>query len=67
MNPVGNSDGLVVVTHRAEATVAMRSPEDAKALDETSYLLQSPRNTQRLIRSIASLSSAQGTEVEHHP
>ena len=33
----------------------MRSPDDAHSLDETAYLLRSPRNAKRLLEAIAEL------------
>ena len=38
----------------------MMSLEDFKALEETSYLLRSPKNARRLLESIASLESGNG-------
>ena len=42
----------------------MMSLEDYKALEETAYLLRPPKNTRRLIESIAQLEKGQGTERE---
>jgi len=33
----------------------MRSPEDESSLEETAYLLRSPRNARRLLEAIAEL------------
>jgi antitoxin YefM len=40
------------------------SLEDYEALEETAYLLRSPKNTRRLIESIAQLEGGQGSERE---
>jgi antitoxin YefM len=40
------------------------SLEDYEALEETAYLLRSPKNTRRLIESIAQLEEGQGSERE---
>jgi len=40
------------------------SLEDYEALEETAYLLRSPKNIKRLIESIARLESGKGTERE---
>jgi len=42
----------------------MMSMEDYQALEETAYLLRSPKNTRRLIESIAELESDKGVEKE---
>jgi antitoxin YefM len=42
----------------------MMSMEDYQALEETSYLLRSPKNTRRLIESIAELEMGKGLERE---
>ena len=43
------------------------SLEDYKAMEETTYLLGSPANAQRLLRSIASLNSGGGEDHELLP
>jgi antitoxin YefM len=40
------------------------SLEDFEALEETAYLLRSPKNTRRLIESIVQLENGKGTEKE---
>jgi antitoxin YefM len=40
------------------------SLEDYEALEETAYLLRSPKNTRRLIESIAQLEEGQRSERE---
>jgi len=38
--------------------------EDYQALEETAYLLRSPKNTRRLIESIAELEAGKGIEKD---
>tara|TARA_R110000772_G_scaffold127818_1_gene235132 strand:+ start:2853 stop:2981 length:129 start_codon:yes stop_codon:yes gene_type:complete len=38
--------------------------EDYQALEETAYLLRSPKNTRRLIESMAELEAGEGFEKE---
>jgi antitoxin YefM len=42
----------------------MMSLDDYEALEETAYLLRSPKNARRLLESIAELESGRGTERE---
>jgi antitoxin YefM len=44
--------------------VVIISLEDYEALEETAYLLRSPKNTRRLIESIAQLEEGRGSERE---
>jgi antitoxin YefM len=54
----------VVITRRSERAVVMMSLEDYEALEETAYLLRSPKNARRLRESIAELQAGGGTERE---
>ncbi|GAB4561564.1 MAG: YoeB-YefM toxin-antitoxin system antitoxin YefM [Geothermobacteraceae bacterium] len=54
----------VIITRRNEESVVMMSLEDYQALEETAYLLRSPKNARRLLESIAQLESGNGTERE---
>jgi antitoxin YefM len=42
----------------------MLSLEDYRALEETAYLLRSPKNAKRLMESIVELESGRGVERE---
>ena len=42
----------------------MMSLEEYESLEETAYLLKSPKNARRLLESIAELESGQGVEQE---
>jgi antitoxin YefM len=54
----------VIVTRKSSDSVIIMSLEDYEALEETAYLLRSPKNTRRLIESIAQLERGEGTEKE---
>jgi antitoxin YefM len=54
----------IIVTRKASSSVVMISLEDYEALEETTYLLRSPKNARRLLESIAQLESGGGTERE---
>lgn len=52
----------VIVTRKTTDSVVIISLEDFEALEETAYLLRSPKNTRRLIESIAQLEEGRGKE-----
>jgi len=54
----------VIVTRKKSDSVVIMSLEDYAALEETAYLLRSPKNTRRLVESIAQLEDGKGTERE---
>ncbi len=54
----------VIVTRKKNDSVVIMSLEDYEALEETAYLLRSPKNTRRLIESIVQLEEGQGAERE---
>jgi len=54
----------VIVTRKTTNSVVIMSLEDYEALEETAYLLRSPKNTRRLIESIIQLENDKGTEKE---
>jgi antitoxin YefM len=54
----------IIITRKASNSVVIMSLEDYEALEETAYLLRSPKNTRRLIESIAQLENDKGTEKE---
>jgi len=54
----------VIVTRQNQNSVVIMSLEDYESLTETAYLLRSPKNAQRLIRSIADLDSGKGKQRE---
>lgn len=52
----------VIITRKTAQPVVMMSLEDYTALEETAYLLRSPKNARRLLESINQLESGQGIE-----
>jgi antitoxin YefM len=52
----------VIVTRKSSNSVIIMSLEDYEALEETAYLLRSPKNTRRLIESIAQLERGEAAE-----
>jgi antitoxin YefM len=54
----------LIITRSNADSVVMLSLEDYKALEETAYLLRTPKNARRLLASIAQLESGMGTEKE---
>ena len=62
MESVCKDHAPVIVTRKTTDSVVIMSLEDYEALEETAYLLRSPKNTRRLIESIAQLEEGQGSE-----
>ena len=54
----------LIITRKNEDAVVLISLEDYEAMEETTYLLQSPKNAQRLLESILELESGDGQERE---
>ena len=52
----------MIITRKNSEAVVMISLEDYEALNETAYLLQSPRNAKRLLESIEELETGKGKE-----
>ena len=64
MEKVCEDHDPIIITRKTTDSVVIMSLEDYEALEETAYLLRSPKNTRRLIESIAQLEEGQGTERE---
>ncbi|WP_096086611.1 type II toxin-antitoxin system Phd/YefM family antitoxin [Agaribacterium haliotis] len=64
MEQVCQDHAPVAITRKGEGAVVMISMEDYQALEETAYLLRSPKNAKRLIESVAELGQGKGTERE---
>ena len=64
MEKVCKDHAPIIVTRKTTDSVVIMSLEDYEALEETAYLLRSPKNTRRLIESIAQLESGEGIEKE---
>ena len=52
----------VIVTRKKNEAVIMMSLEDYESLNETAYLMQSPKNAKRLAHSMEELNSGNGKE-----
>ena len=64
MQQVCEDHDTVVITRRRDEAVVMMSLEDYESLEETAYLLRSPRNAQRLREAVDQLRSGRGVERE---
>ena len=64
MEEVCKDHAPVIITRKKNDSVVIMSLEDYTALEETAYLLRSPKNTRRLIESIVQLEDGKGTERE---
>ena len=62
MEKVCDDHAPMIVTRKNSRSVVMISLDDYQALEETAYLLRSPKNAQRLLASIAELENGGGTE-----
>ena len=62
MEQVCEDHAPVIITRKTSESVVIMSLEDYTALEETAYLLRSPKNTRRLIESITQLENEKGTE-----
>jgi len=61
MNRVCDDHEPIIITRNGQQAVVMMSLDDFKSLEETSYLLRSPKNAKRLLESIANLQAGKGT------
>lgn len=64
MERVCENHAPVTITRKGEGAVVMISMEDYQSLEETAYLLRSPKNTRRLIKAIAELEEGKGKKRE---
>jgi antitoxin YefM len=54
----------VIITRKREDTVVMMSLADYESLNETAYLLRTPRNARRLLDAVRQLETGRGKERE---
>ena len=64
MDKVCDDHAPVIITRKAAKPVVMMSLDDYEALEETAYLLRSPKTARRLLESIVQLEADKGTERE---
>lgn len=62
MDRVCDDHEPIIITRNGEQAVVMMSLDDYKALEETAYLLRSPKNVRRLLDAISSLEQGGGQE-----
>ena len=54
----------IIITRKGSGPVVMLSLDDYEALNETAYLLRSPKNAKRLTRAIEEIEAGGGQERE---
>jgi antitoxin YefM len=64
MDQVCDDHAPVAITRNGEGAVVMISMDDYQSLEETAYLLRSPKNTRRLIEAVVELENGKGLERE---
>lgn len=64
MDKVIDDHAPITITRKNDKAVVLISLDDFQALEETAYLLRSPRNAQRLLQSIVELETGKGVERE---
>jgi antitoxin YefM len=64
MEAVCKDHAPVIVTRKKNDSVVLISLEDYEALEETAYLLRSPKNARRLLEAIIQLEEGRGIERE---
>jgi antitoxin YefM len=62
MDRVCDDHEPIIITRNGQQAVVMMSLDDFKSLEETAYLLRSPKNARRLLESIAALESGKGVK-----
>jgi antitoxin YefM len=60
MDKVCDDHAPIVITRNREQAVVMMSLADYEALEETAYLLKSPKNARRIMSAIAQLDAGKG-------
>jgi antitoxin YefM len=64
MEKVCDDHAPITITRSNAQSVVMISLADYQALEETAYLLRSPKNARRLLKSIVELEAGKGQERE---
>ncbi|CAK8718592.1 antitoxin YefM [Candidatus Electrothrix aarhusensis] len=64
MDRVSENHEPVIITRKNRSNLVLLSYEDYSAIEETAYLLRSPKNAQRLRESITSFNEGKGLERE---
>ena len=61
MDRVCDDHEPIIITRNGQQAVVMLSLEDYNAIEETAYLLRSPKNAKRLVDAIADLEAGKGS------
>ena len=64
MDQVCDDHEPIIITRQNNRSVVLLSLEDYRALEETAYLLRSPKNAKRLLESILEFESGGGVARE---
>ena len=64
MEKVCDDHSPVIITRKNSRSVVLMSLEDFSSMEETTYLLRSPKNARKLLESIAELETGGGVERE---
>jgi antitoxin YefM len=67
MEQVCDDHAPLIITRKNRRSVVMISLEDYQALEETAYLLRSPKNARRLLESVAELEAGITTTSDGEP
>ena len=62
MDRVCDDHEPIIITRNGQQAVVMLSLEDYNAIEETAYLLRSPKNARRLVDAIAELEAGKGSQ-----
>ena len=62
MEKVCNDRSPIIVTRKSSGSVVIMSLEDFESLEETAYLLRSPKSARSLLESILQLERGKGSE-----
>jgi antitoxin YefM len=64
MSRVCQDHEALIITRNGQPSVVMMSLEDYKALEETAYLLHSPKNARRLLSAVDALTKGGGQDTQ---
>jgi antitoxin YefM len=62
MDRVCENHEALIITRNGQQSVVMLSLNEYQALEETAYLLRSPKNSRRILSAIDSLNKGEGKE-----
>lgn len=60
MDRVCRDRAPIIITRQRGESAVLLSLDDYESLEETSYLLRSPKNTRRLLKAVAQLAAGRG-------